>query len=352
MRLSSRVPTTQQIRSLESSFIKECDANWGQVLMELAGRSVAQSVFESWSQLLGDVLVFCGRGNNGGDGLVAARYLKLWDVPVSVLLVPGKSGDSEDFKMTAAEAQANLNILQRIGVSVTIGNVVPGEVGFSVVVDALLGTGLDREVTGDYKTAIDSVNLSGAKVVAVDLPSGVNSDNGQIMGAAVRADCTVTFGYLKAGLLCQPGADKAGDLVVIDIGLPNIEETDPNINLSMAEIIRLRLPLRPTASHKGTFGTTLTIAGSLGMMGATMFASESALRVGAGLSLLATPRSLIAHLPPREVIYRPLPETDAQTISLEAITALDEDFERATSVILRPGDIDQSGDSTVCAEVR
>jgi ADP-dependent NAD(P)H-hydrate dehydratase / NAD(P)H-hydrate epimerase len=337
MRLSSRVPSTQQIRALEASYIKENDANWGQVLMEIAGRGAAQAIFESWSQTMGDVTVFCGRGNNGGDGMVVARYLHLWGVPVTVVMIPAKKSSAGDFEMSTPEANANRKIVERLKIPLTIGSSVPEYNDSSIIVDALLGTGIDREVEGDYRSAIDSINVSGARVVAVDLPSGIHSDSGQIMGTAVRADSTITFAYLKSGLLCGPGADLSGDLAVIDIGLPDVTEQKPNINLSVAELIRQRLPLRPVESNKGTFGTVLTIAGSFGMMGATMLASESALRVGAGLSLLAVPRSLVAQLPPQEVIYRPLPETEAQSISLEALKALEEEFEKASSIILGPG---------------
>jgi NAD(P)H-hydrate epimerase len=294
-------------------------------------------VFEAWSQTLGDVAVFCGRGNNGGDGMVVARYLHLWGVPVSVIMIPTKKGGESDFEMSTPEANANRKIVERLGIPLSISNSIPEYGDVAIVVDALLGTGLDREVEGDYRVAIDSINVSGARVIAIDLPSGIHSDSGQIMGSAVRADTTITFAYLKSGLLCGPGADVSGDLAVIDIGLPDVVDDKLNINVSLAELIRQKLPLRPVDSNKGTFGTVLTIAGSLGMMGATMFASESALRVGAGLSLLAVPHSLVAQLPPQEVIYRPLPETDAQTISLKALQALEEDFEKASSIILGPG---------------
>jgi NAD(P)H-hydrate epimerase len=337
MRLSSLVLTTEQIRTLEKNYIKENKGSWGQVLMEIAGRASAQAVFEMWTETAGDVLVMCGRGNNGGDGLVVARYLHLWGVPVSVAIIPANDPEKTDFEMNTPEGNINRSIVERMKIPITVANSVPSYGTQSIIVDALLGTGIYRDVQGDYRLAIDSINCSATRVAAIDIPSGINSDSGQIMGAAVRADCTITFGYLKSGLLCEPGFDQAGDLSVIDIGLPEPGTLKPNINLSMAALIRAKLPLRPVNSHKGTFGTTLTIAGSLGMLGATMFASESALRVGAGLSLLAVPSSLISHLPAAEVIYRALPETKSQSISLEALKVLEDDFERASAVILGPG---------------
>src|SRR5262249_22497523 len=142
-----------------------------------------------------------------------------------------------------------------------------------VVVDALLGTGLDRPVDGVYLAVIDAINDSGRPVLAIDLPSGINSDSGAVMGRAVRAVATVTFGYLKAGLLCYPGAAHCGLINLVDIGLPPLEPDLVPIDnhaqwwLSTANLVRSGLPARPADSHKGTFGNLLTVAGSLGMVG-------------------------------------------------------------------------------------
>jgi hydroxyethylthiazole kinase-like uncharacterized protein yjeF len=337
MRLPSRIPTTEQIRSLEATFITECDARWGQVLMEVAGRGAASVALQAWQETGGEVVVFCGRGNNGGDGMVVARYLSLWSVPVSVVLIPSDK-DGPEFEMSSEEANANRALVQKFDIPLTVGKELPPGSAPALIVDALLGTGITREVKGAYKSAIDSINLCPAKVVSIDLPSGVHSDSGQTLGAAVRADRTVTFGYLKGGILHEPGGGLAGDITVVDIGLPNLQgDLQPFVQLSFSEWIRETLPTRPTDSHKGTYGTILTIAGSLGMTGATMLASESALRVGGGLALLAVPRSLIGQLPSKEIIYRALPETEAQSIALKALETLEEDLDKASSIILGPG---------------
>jgi hydroxyethylthiazole kinase-like uncharacterized protein yjeF len=339
MRIPSRVPTTKQIRAHEASYIKRSGINWGQVLMEIAGRDAAQIILDFWSRSGGDVTVFCGRGNNGGDGMVVARYLHLWGVPVSVIVIPPKAESNEsDFAMSTSEANINRALVESLGIPLSIANKIPTYSTTTIIVDALLGTGIDRTVSGDYKSAIDSINTFSARVIAIDLPSGLNSDSGEVMGTAVRADATVTFGYLKSGLLCEPGADQAGDISIVDIGLPDIEEDEtPNVQLSMAAYVQTKLPVRPVNSHKGTFGTTLTVAGSLGMMGSTLLASESSLRVGAGLALLAVPKSLLTQLPPKEVIYKPLAETKEQSISIEALKFLEEEIDKASSVILGPG---------------
>ena len=340
MRVPSRIPTTEQIRNLEAAFIKSCDARWGQVLMEIAGREAAARVLQLWQQTdyPNDVLVFCGRGNNGGDGLVVARYLNLWKVPVSIILIPSDK-DAGEFEMNTEESNSNRAIVERMEIPISVGNQMPpSSDSIGLVVDALLGTGITREIKGDYKSAIESINDSIALVVSIDLPSGINSDTGQKMGVAVQADETITFGYLKAGLIHEPGCDLAGELSVVDLGLPYIDENSkPEVRLLFSDWVRSKLPIRSTDSHKGTYGTVLTIAGSLGMTGASMLASESALRVGAGLVLLAVPKSLIAHLPSKEIIYHPLPETESNSIALKALDALEADLEKATAIILGPG---------------
>jgi NAD(P)H-hydrate epimerase len=158
------------------------------------------------------------------------------------------------------------------------------------------------------------------------------------MGSAVKATRTVTFGYLKAGHCCHPGVELAGPISLVDIGLPAFApERMPKIQLTTVSCVRQLIPARKTDSNKGLFGTILTIAGSLGMSGATILSAESSLRVGGGLCFLATPKSLVTALPAKEVIYRPLPETDKLSIHPDAIEALDGDLKKATAIVLGPG---------------
>lgn len=354
-----RIPTTAQIRRLESDWIAKCDPNWGQVLMEVAGRGAAEAAFEVWEQRnemqigasKGSVAIFCGRGNNGGDGFVVARYLHLWGVPVHVWVVGNTKGRGAqaDQAMTTVESSTNRDILKKLGVEVrsfasdlssnffdtSDGKSLSSSV--TVIVDALLGTGIDRDVDAVFMHAIEMINGSDATVVSVDLPSGIHSDSGQVMGAAVRAHATVTFGNVKPGLINHPGAEHAGELRVIDIGLPEAAQEKPIIHLTSVELVAELLPKRAANSHKGSFGYLLTIAGSLGMSGATMLATESSLKVGTGLCVLATPSSLVPHLPAREVIYRPIAETDETTIAPKALWELEKDLDKATAVVLGPG---------------
>lgn len=350
-RFRTRILNSAQIRKLEANWITGCDPNWGQVLMEVAGRGAAMAAFELWLERKGTVAVFAGRGNNGGDGLVVARYLHNWGVPVTVWLVGSNKSRSAqaDLAMTTVESSTNRDIVQKLGIEIRsfasdMGRNYFGSnegralsASITVVIDALLGTGLDREVEGMYLEAIELINASDTLVLSIDVPSGVHSDTGQIMGSAVRAQATVTFGYIKPGLLIYPGAENAGTLRLVDIGLPDAGQDGPNIQLSTLAAISSSLPSRPANSHKGTFGYLLTVAGSLGMSGATMLAAESAMRMGTGLCILATPSSLVPHLPPREIIYRPIAETDEGTISPKAYWDIEKDLDKATAIILGPG---------------
>ncbi len=354
-----RIPTTAQIRRLESDWIAKCDPNWGQVLMEVAGRGAAEAAFEVWQERnesmsgsqKGSVAIFCGRGNNGGDGFVVARYLHLWGVPVHVWVVGNTKGRGAqaDQAMSTVESSTNRDILKKLGVEVrsfasdlssnffdtSDGKALSSSV--TVIIDALLGTGIDRDVDAVFLHAIEMINGSDATVIAVDLPSGIHSDSGQVMGAAVKAHATITFGNVKPGLINYPGAEYAGELRVIDIGLPEAILEKPIVHLTSVELVKDLLPKRPANSHKGSFGYLLTIAGSLGMSGATMLATESSLKVGTGLCILATPSSLVPHLPAREVIYRPIAETDETTIAPKALWELEKDLDKATAVVLGPG---------------
>jgi NAD(P)H-hydrate epimerase len=259
-----------------------------------------------------------------------------------------------EVKMASPEAEANRKILASLGVDLIVledtdellevlGAITSNS---TVLVDALFGTGLTRAVDGVAKHVIEAINSSTKPVLAIDLPSGINSDTGQIMGAAVRADKTVTFGFLKPGHLTHPGAEYSGVMHLVDIGLPDFGnlpeslshvESSPKIFVTTCGAVQSVLPSRPNNSNKGTFGRVLTIGGSLGMGGAAALASSSALKVGAGLSYLATPRSLASHVPVEEIVVKPLAETTEQSISKEALRDVIEILDQISSVVIGPG---------------
>jgi ADP-dependent NAD(P)H-hydrate dehydratase / NAD(P)H-hydrate epimerase len=348
---TTRILTTAQVRALEEAWIKHCHENWGLVLMEIAGLGATKMLLELMEGMPAAVTVLCGRGNNGGDGLVVARHLVRAGLDVLVFMVGSPSGSSSGSR----DNQTNRDILERLGVEIyeiTENDLEAVKTSIwqsSAIVDALLGTGLDRPVEGVYAQVIDLMNESARPILAVDIPSGVNSDTGQIMGTAVQASATATFGSIKPGLLCHPGAALAGDLRVIDIGLPmpemlpeELRDALPQLEiprwwLATALDIQEKLPARPADSHKGSFGQVLLVAGSLGMTGASLMAAKSCLHAGAGMSILATARSLLRDLPACELIYRGLPETEAGSISLDAMRDLEGEMERAGVMVIGPG---------------
>lgn len=262
------------------------------VLMENAGQALAKAALELAGPQ-GRFLVLCGMGNNGGDGLVAARALHALGKLVHVELM----GLAEALE---GEPARNGKALKALGVSVgRIGEDVPVGPG-DVVVDALLGTGLSRAPEGKYADAIGRISVwraSGAKVVSADLPSGLQSDTGAALAPCVAADATLAFGFLKVGQAIEPGASRCGRIEIVDIGIPRAAHSalqEPAVYLLEESDVRGRIPERRADAHKGTFGHVLVIAGSWGKTGAAALAGMAALRGGAGLVTVATrPEALV-----------------------------------------------------------
>jgi NAD(P)H-hydrate epimerase len=284
------------------------------VLMENAGLAVAQ---ESWMALgtLEErrIVVLAGPGNNGGDGLVAGRYLHEWGAAVQVYLLKPRGEDD-----------ANYRRLLEAGVS--LGSV-EGDAGLAkldaalaeadLVVDALLGTGAARPIAGRLAEVLSRLAAARARprppiLVAVDVPTGLNSDTGAVDPLTVAADHTVTLGYSKVGLHTYPGGRYAGRVQVVDIGIPSALTSDLPYELMTASGVRALLPARPPDANKGSFGRVLVVAGSDNYVGAAHLAAAGAYRVGAGLVTLACPRSLhpVIAAGLTEVTYLPLPEED------------------------------------------
>ena len=257
----------------------------GELLMESAGRAVAEAVLAERADGAGPVLIVCGAGNNGGDGFVVARHLQLLGVPVRVSLV----GERRKLR---GDAASNATRLEKLGVAIATGALRTANA--AVIVDALFGTGLDRVIRGAPAAAIRRINAArpGARVVAVDLPSGLDADTGQMHGIAVQADLTVTIGLPKMGLAQEPGRALAGRVLVARIG---ISDTAPGVaydaELWTRDAAARALPARPATGHKGHFGHALVVAGSRGKTGAAALAAEAAARSGAGLVTIACPSS-------------------------------------------------------------
>jgi NAD(P)H-hydrate epimerase len=289
----------------------------GEILMESAGRAVAEAVLAERSGP-GDVLVVCGAGSNGGDGFVAARHLHQLGVPVRVVLV----GERRKLRGDAAASAARL---ERVGVAIGAGAVRAG--GAAVIVDALFGTGLDRRVGGAAAAAIRRINAARetARVIAVDLPSGLDADTGQPHGIAVQADATLTIGLPKLGLALEPGRALAGRIRVARIGIADAApDVAADAELWRAATAAARLPARPPEGHKGSFGHVLVVAGSRGKTGAAALAAEGAARVGAGLVTIACPASTneILEVKCTEMMTAPVADTADGGFAAAALDAL------------------------------
>jgi len=314
----------------------------GLVLMENAGRGATRFLFDQFPDLANlKVGVIAGRGNNGGDGFVMARYLKQKGIQVHVYLLVEK-------KKVRGDAAANLNFLKPLGVPLTE---IPDEDSFSksksemagldVWVDAILGTGLKSDVSGHFKTIIEFINDLNKPVFAVDIPSGLNADTGQPCGVCIHARATATFAFAKTGHLVHPGADYTGTLEIVDIGIPPhiVAAVGPRQFLVTPELIRSYLPPRPADAHKGSSGHLLVVAGSTGKTGAAAMTSMSALRVGAGLVTLGVAESLnpILEAQMLEAMTAPLPESRAGVLGESAFDAIQKLIPGKKCLAIGPG---------------
>lgn len=313
------------------------------LLMESAGRAVADHLETTRPDLTGrPVHIFCGKGNNGGDGLVLARYLFLRGGRPEVFLF------SDPAKLRG-DAFTNWQIVRSLGLPTQI---LPTMRAWSaraktlprpaVIADALLGTGLSKPIGKEFRLVVDWINASEESyVVSVDIPSGLFADSSLVPGPVVRADLTVTFTALKLALIVPPAAEFVGKLVVSPIGSPSVLLENPEYRLDLIDTTRVRraLPTRPRASHKGSFGHVFVVAGSRGKSGAALMAGLASLRSGAGLVTLWLPKSLhsdvVGKVP--ELMTEWLPETDAGTADLSGAERLVKESSEADVVVIGPG---------------
>lgn len=320
------------------------------VLMEKASLSVAGCVKGQIKSEKDSVLVICGVGNNGGDGVAAGRLLWEDGVDVTVLILGQK-------KRISPEMQVQLKIARNLGmkilwddcsavdgqyekrISAILENTGTGKVTeeYSIIVDAIFGIGLTREIVGSYREWISWINACSARIISVDIPSGIHASTGAVLGIGVRADMTVTFGVNKRGLVLYPGAGYAGQVIVSDIGFPQkaLLRAVPGAYTLQQDELPKYLPVRGKRTNKGSYGRVLVIAGSPDMSGACYLASEAAYRVGCGLVRVITARENT------QVIRTKLPEAIVTAyspgLSDEEMKTVHQALNWATSIVIGPG---------------
>lgn len=336
-----KLVTGQEMKVLDQQAIESFGIP-GVVLMENAGMRVVEVISDYFQgQLEGKrVYIFAGKGNNGGDGLVIARHLVNLGADVKVFL----TCNPEELK---GDAKINYDILQRMPLKIyaisTEKDLQRVDIALTygdLIIDALFGTGFRGAASGLVAEVINLINNSRKPVLAVDIPSGLEADTGQVHGPCVKATLTVTFGYPKLGLCLEPGTHYVGKLWLGDISFPlNLKDNKVKTFLITKEQVVRWLPTREPSGHKGTFGHVLVIGGSEGMSGAAYLASQAALTAGAGVVTAAIPRSLnqVMEAKTTEVLTLPLPETDERSVSLEALPILFNMAQRCEAVVIGPG---------------
>ena len=334
-----KVLTADQMRRID----REC-GNIGlptDVLMENAGQAVAEEV----RRILGAIakqrlLILIGPGNNGGDGLVAARHLHDWGAGVSLYLFGQRPAHDSNLELvrqrgvSCVEAAQDEN-LRRLDDWLSSA---------TAVIDALFGTGKSRPLGDVFALALGRVSKAkerqpGLNIIALDLPSGLDADSGAVDSACLYADDTITLGFPKPGLFNSPGAERAGKITVADIGIPPYLAEQITTGLITDDWARSVLPKRPLGANKGSFGRVLVVAGSINYIGAAYLACSGAIRVGAGLVTLATVTSLQPILASKltEVTYLPLPESSPGIISPQAARLIHQELSHYDVLLLGCG---------------
>jgi NAD(P)H-hydrate epimerase len=326
-----KLVTADQMRYLDRQAVKAGVAT--ATLMENAGLGVAQHA----RKLLGNVkgrriLVLAGPGNNGGDGLVAARHLYDWGAETRVYLLAKRLGDDENYRQLVKRELDIADAADDPGFAALDRFIADAD----MVVDALLGTGRARPIEANLAEILERVRRARGRsqpprLVAVDIPTGVDSDTGAVDPHCVPADLTVTFAFSKIGLHTLPGSQYAGRVEVVDIGVPAAVDSGAKVELITPEWVARMLPPRPLNANKGTFGRVLVVGGSENYVGALRLAAAAALRVGAGRVTVACPQSIQGMIAAGlvEATYLPLAERDGGIAekAVSTVLAQMEDFD-------------------------
>jgi ADP-dependent NAD(P)H-hydrate dehydratase / NAD(P)H-hydrate epimerase len=328
-----KISRVSEMRDLDRAAVEQFEIR-EELLMENAGGAVYSVMSSELGVEERSFIVFCGLGNNGGDGLVIARKLHSNRGRVKVFIL----GDRAEYK---GAARLNLDIVSNLEIDMrevsSVDEVKMDVAHANVIVDAIFGTGLVREVTGVYRDIIELINASGKTIVSVDIPSGISGDSGQAMGIAVRADYTVTFGLPKLGNILLPGYERCGRLYVTHISFPpELYDAD---TIKVAVNRPRNLPIRDRDAHKGSVGQALFIAGAASYFGAPYFSALSFLKAGGGYSRLAAPSAIIPFIAGKgsEIVFLPQIETSRGSIALENKDKLLELADNMDMVVVGPG---------------
>jgi len=333
-----KIVTAEQMRQIDRECIKL--GTPASMLMENAGKAVAEETRKNMGAMdKQHVLCLIGAGNNGGDGLVAARYLHEWGAKVSVYLCSQRAPDDKNLRLvqergiTCTEAANDKNLKKFDDL------LAPAR----CVIDALLGTGKMRPLEGVFRQVLERVNATRNNrkltVITVDLPSGMDADTGAIDPTCPHADTTVTMALPKLGMFGFPGAERVGKLKIADIGIPESLAESIKTELLTSDWAGATLPARPLNANKGTFGRVLVAAGSINYIGSAYLACSGAMRVGAGLVTLATANSLQPILASKltEATFLPLPESQPGITSAEAADIINQQCSQYKVLLLGCG---------------
>lgn len=335
-----KVANCSQMKDIDSTAINDFGIP-GVVLMENAALGVVEEAVKTLGDLsFKSIVIFCGKGNNGGDGFAIARHLYNKGANVIVILLDSK-------EKVKGDALINLDIIEKLDIKIVEAKDESYLEGIAatlylcdLVIDAIFGTGIKGKIKGIAKDIIKIINSSGSYTISVDIPSGVNGDTGQICDVCVKADKTVTFALPKVGLLSYPGADYVGELIVADISIPNtvVESKNISVNIIEPDYIKSIIPVRESQTNKGDYGKLFIIAGSVGMTGAAVLTSQSALRTGSGLVTVGIPQSLnnIIEAKLTEVMSYPLKD-EGGILSLECMDSLLSKINSSDVIAFGPG---------------
>ena len=332
------IVTAEQMRAIDQWAIEEMGIP-GIVLMENAGKAIVGRLQKIIPEITSKkIIIFCGKGNNGGDGFVIARHLHQLGTNITILLA-GKFADLKgDAKINAISAK-NLKVpIQELNIE-NINRFDHKLRHADVVVDALFGTGLSKPASGFTEVVIKKINQHKKFCVSVDINSGVDSDSGLLIGPHVISDLTFALDSMKISHLIYPAAGAMKKVELLEIGIPLLKDQDINIHLLEEKDIKKIFNARQPDSHKGNYGHTLVLAGSRGKGGAAGLTALAALRAGCGLCTLALPDTCqkAFELHPMEVMTLPLPETSSGTLSLKAKETIIQLLEGKTAVAIGPG---------------